>query len=79
MMHPDAPAAPPGNAPIMTKNVAAQAALGCGAQLTAPGQRGIGELMPWYQTIALWQKIGLVIGGLGLVAGVGYGVYRIVR
>lgn len=66
----------------MTKNAMAQAALGCSNCAGCGGQseaKGIGELLPWYQTIALWQKIGLVVGGLSLVAGISYGVYRVVR
>lgn len=63
----------------MTKNQMAQTALGCGADSSAPGERGVGDLLPWYQKLTTWQKVGIAVGGSAVLFGIGYGIYRVVR
>lgn len=83
MHHPDAPVANPGNAPVMTINQAGKRALGCmGGDCLGEGEAApstVADLRPWFARQPLWLKIGIGVGGAGLLIGLGYGVYRAVR
>jgi hypothetical protein len=81
MRHASVPAGMPGNAPVTPISQAAQRALGCGACGPAgPAVAGgIADLQPWYSKLPTWAKVGIGVGGAGVLLGIGYGVFRLVR